>query len=156
MRETVKQLDSFYSTKCGFAARMMVMRRLQALWPDLAGRDVLGYGYAPPYLEPFRGRARRTIAGHGRHLRALGWQPFIVMKDLKVIEPRPGQNRAAEQDNRDDLAAHAACPPASVCTKASAHSLANARTRPIYDCRSVTEITPRASSRLKIWLALIH
>src|ERR1700688_4572207 len=47
-------------------------------------------------------------------------------------------------------------PPASVCTQASPQAFASSRTRMMYLWRSVTEITPRASSKLKTWLALMH
>ena len=34
-----------------------------AAWGDAAGLDVLGLGYATPFLDPFRLRARRVVAG---------------------------------------------------------------------------------------------
>jgi len=37
----------------------MVMRRLGPLWPSLQGSDVLGFGYAWPYLEPYAQQAAR-------------------------------------------------------------------------------------------------
>ena len=62
MRTDALDIARFYRTPPGRAARDMVQRRILALWPDVDGLDMLGFGYAPPYLEPFRGRARRTIA----------------------------------------------------------------------------------------------
>ncbi|TGY90486.1 class I SAM-dependent methyltransferase [Marinicauda algicola] len=62
MRTDALEIERFYRSVRGRAARDMALRRLAALWPDAAGLDVLGYGYAGPYLENFRAGARRTIA----------------------------------------------------------------------------------------------
>jgi SAM-dependent methyltransferase len=40
----------------------MIARRLLALWPDAVGLDVLGLGYATPYLSPYLANARRVVA----------------------------------------------------------------------------------------------
>lgn len=40
----------------------MVIRQLVNAWGDAHDLDVLGLGYATPFLEPFRGRARRVVA----------------------------------------------------------------------------------------------
>lgn len=63
MRRDVLELRSFYGTPLGAAARAMVARKLEEAWGDAHGLDVLGLGYATPYLESFRERARRTVAG---------------------------------------------------------------------------------------------
>ena len=47
-------------------------------------------------------------------------------------------------------------PPSDVERYASAHFFAKARTLPIMDCRSATDITPLASSKLKQCEALMH
>ncbi|WP_439636494.1 class I SAM-dependent methyltransferase [Oceanicaulis sp.] len=62
MRTDALDIARFYRTPPGRAARDMVQRRIQALWPNVDGLDMLGFGYAPPFLEPFRASARRTIA----------------------------------------------------------------------------------------------
>ncbi len=51
---------------------------------------------------------------------------------------------------------HSTQPPSGVRRKASAHILASALTLPIMACRSVTDMTPRASRRLKRCDALMH
>jgi len=63
MRRDVLELRAFYATPLGRAVRAMVMRQLVAAWGDAAGLDVLGLGYATPFLDPFRLRARRVVAG---------------------------------------------------------------------------------------------
>ena len=62
MRVDVFALQRFYGSPLGEAARAAAARRLAALWPHCAGLDVLGVGYAPPYLEPYRAEARRAVA----------------------------------------------------------------------------------------------
>jgi len=62
MRTDALEIARFYKSVRGRAALTMALRRLTALWPDASGLDVLGYGYAGPYLEPYRAAARRTVA----------------------------------------------------------------------------------------------
>lgn len=45
----------------GIAARDMVCRRLRTLWPDLAGRNVLGFGFCAPYLDTYTKGANRIV-----------------------------------------------------------------------------------------------
>jgi len=60
MRVDVLALQRFYASPLGEAARAMAGRRLEALWPHADGLDVLGIGYATPYLERLRPGARRV------------------------------------------------------------------------------------------------
>lgn len=62
MRVDVLALQRFYASPLGDAARRAAARRLGALWPSVDGLDVLGVGYATPYLDPVRAKARRAIA----------------------------------------------------------------------------------------------
>lgn len=62
MRVDVLALQRFYASPLGEAVRRMAGRRLAALWPQADGLDVLGLGYATPYLDRFRDRARRVVA----------------------------------------------------------------------------------------------
>lgn len=61
MRQSVRHLESFYASKLGVAAKNMVLRRLSTVWPDLSGKDVLGYGYCYPFMTPYLPDAKRTI-----------------------------------------------------------------------------------------------
>ena len=61
MRVDVLALQRFYASPRGQAARRMAERRLSALWPHADGLDVLGVGYAGPYLAPYRAGARRAV-----------------------------------------------------------------------------------------------
>lgn len=40
----------------------MIARKLRVYWPDVAGKRVLGVGWATPYLDSFRASAERTVA----------------------------------------------------------------------------------------------
>jgi SAM-dependent methyltransferase len=62
MRRDVLELRDFYASRLGQAARGVVARKLTEAWGDAGALDVMGLGYATPYLESFRGIARRTVA----------------------------------------------------------------------------------------------
>jgi SAM-dependent methyltransferase len=62
MRADVIDLRDFYATGLGRAARRVVSQRLREIWPDVRGLTVVGFGYATPFLGPFRAEAARTIA----------------------------------------------------------------------------------------------
>ncbi len=62
MRVDVLALQRFYASPLGEAVRRAAVRRLFALWPHADGLDVLGLGYPVPYLDGYRGQARRAIA----------------------------------------------------------------------------------------------
>ena len=58
----VVDLREFYDTRLGRVAQRMIRRRLRELWPDVHDQIILGLGYAPPFLRPFREEADRVIA----------------------------------------------------------------------------------------------
>jgi len=62
MRRDVLNLRAFYATPLGAAVRDQVVRKLVEAWGDAHGLDVLGLGYATPFLEPFAAEARRAVA----------------------------------------------------------------------------------------------
>lgn len=62
MRVDVLALQRFYASPLGEAVRRAVARRLTALWRNLDGLDVLGVGYATPYLGLIGKDARRAVA----------------------------------------------------------------------------------------------
>ncbi len=62
MRVDVLAMQRFYASPLGEAARRMAARRLGAVWPHADGLDMLGIGYATPYLARFRQGARRVCA----------------------------------------------------------------------------------------------
>ena len=62
MRPDVIDLNEFYSTPLGQVTRRAIRRRIREIWPDTKGLSVLGFGYASPFLLPFREEAERVIA----------------------------------------------------------------------------------------------
>ncbi|MEQ9639357.1 MAG: methyltransferase domain-containing protein [Alphaproteobacteria bacterium] len=62
MRPDIIDLREFYGGHLGQLARLLVRRRLRAIWPDVRGQSVLGLGYATPYLSMFNEQAERVIA----------------------------------------------------------------------------------------------
>lgn len=73
MRSDAVEIDRFYRSRRGEAARTMAQRRLSALWPQARGLDVLGYGYATPYLDTYRDEARRAVAFMPAAQGAMAW-----------------------------------------------------------------------------------
>jgi len=61
MRRSIDELRAFYSEPKGALVRRLLARRLEDAWGDANGCDVLGLGYAAPWLDGFIG-ARRVIA----------------------------------------------------------------------------------------------
>jgi SAM-dependent methyltransferase len=62
MRRDILELRQFYATPLGRAARAAIARRIAEAWGDGKGLDILGLGYATPYLEAFDGAGRRAVA----------------------------------------------------------------------------------------------
>ncbi len=63
MRRDVLDLRAFYAGALGAAAREMVSRKVAEAWGSLRGLDVLGFGYATPFLDgPAADEAQRVIA----------------------------------------------------------------------------------------------
>ncbi|MGI9169357.1 MAG: methyltransferase domain-containing protein [Caulobacteraceae bacterium] len=61
MRQGVVDLRDFYASALGRAARKAIGRKIGETWGDGAGLDMLGVGYATPFLAGF-GKARRIVA----------------------------------------------------------------------------------------------
>ncbi len=62
MAMDVATAADFYATRQGKATARLLRERLFALWPDLSGQELLGLGYAAPYLRLWREGTRRCIA----------------------------------------------------------------------------------------------
>ena len=63
----------FYGTLWGVVARDLVRERLALLWPDVAGQSILGLGFAPPYLRPWRAQAAYCVAATPAQVGAARW-----------------------------------------------------------------------------------
>lgn len=63
MHLDVQDLKSFYyRTQLGRVAQRAIREQVTAIWPDVAGLTVAGFGFAVPLLRPFLGSARRVVA----------------------------------------------------------------------------------------------
>ncbi|MFT8243608.1 class I SAM-dependent methyltransferase [Roseomonas sp. BN140053] len=62
MHAEVHGLDAFYASPTGVVAKRLLRLRLRAIWPELAGQEVLGIGHAGPYLRLWRRRAARLVS----------------------------------------------------------------------------------------------
>jgi SAM-dependent methyltransferase len=61
MRRSIDELRTFYGEPTGQLVRRLLARRLEDAWGEAANCDVLGVGYATPWLDAFVG-ARRVVA----------------------------------------------------------------------------------------------
>lgn len=61
MRRDVLELREFYASPAGAVARAMIGRKLEEAWGDCRGLDVLGLGYATPFIADLP-LARRAVA----------------------------------------------------------------------------------------------
>lgn len=57
MRPDIDELQEFYASRQGQLARRLVHRQVKALWPDLTGLTLLGFGFAAPLLAGLDGVA---------------------------------------------------------------------------------------------------
>ncbi len=62
MYDDASDLRDFYATPLGRLARRIIARGIRGRWSNVAGMDVIGLGYASPYLRMFQGEARMTAA----------------------------------------------------------------------------------------------
>jgi SAM-dependent methyltransferase len=89
MRRDVLQLREFYATPLGRAVRELLSRKVAEVWGDAAGVDVLGLGYASPFLDGFDG-ARRVLAAMPAQQGVEAWP---------ASGPATGRNRACLVDD---------------------------------------------------------
>lgn len=62
MHLDVIELRSFYyTTQLGRMVQRVVRQRLRAMWPDIHGQTLVGFGFAAPFLRPFMEESARTI-----------------------------------------------------------------------------------------------
>ena len=62
MYQDVADLNLFYRSRLGQITRRLMLARIRARWPDVAGMRVMGLGYASPFLNVFQNEAERVLA----------------------------------------------------------------------------------------------
>jgi len=73
MTADAQMAADFYGTARGAVACRLLRDQVGALWPDVAGLQILGLGYAAPYLRPWRETAARCIAGTPAQIGVARW-----------------------------------------------------------------------------------
>ena len=61
MRQSASELSQFYASPLGTAARRLIARKIVEAWPNPGDLDILGVGYATPFLAGLQD-ARRAVA----------------------------------------------------------------------------------------------
>ncbi|MEL6476201.1 MAG: methyltransferase domain-containing protein [Pseudomonadota bacterium] len=51
----------YYTTRLGRMAQRVLRERLQSMWPNVSGYTVAGFGFAAPFLRPFKEKAARVL-----------------------------------------------------------------------------------------------
>ncbi|HVZ91933.1 MAG TPA: methyltransferase domain-containing protein [Rhizomicrobium sp.] len=62
MQLDARELDEFYESPMGQAARRTILRRLRLLWPSTARCRMMGFGFTIPYLRSFHLECERVVA----------------------------------------------------------------------------------------------
>lgn len=87
MRRSIDDLRAFYSEPRGDLVRRLLARRLDDAWGEASNCDVLGLGYATPWLDGFH-KARRVIAAMPGGQGAEQWAQSGRNRSLLVDEKR--------------------------------------------------------------------
>ncbi len=69
----VSDIGEFYSTRLGMTARRLIADQLAKRWESLKGANILGLGYAMPYLDMWCAEADRVINFMPARLGARHW-----------------------------------------------------------------------------------
>lgn len=94
MHVDVVELRRFYaSTHLGRLARESIRGRLRALWPDVRGMTLVGFGYAAPLMRPFLAEAARTLCLMPAQQGVCAWPgegPNLTALVEETLWPLPG------------------------------------------------------------------
>ncbi len=83
----------YYATQLGRMAQRSIRQRLRALWPDVKGLSVVGFGFAAPFLRPFTEEASRTICLMPAQQGVCTWPPEgpnVATLVEETLWPLPG------------------------------------------------------------------
>ena len=85
MRADTHSAVTFYGSARGGVACRLVRHKLLEIWPDLTTLEVLGLGFASPYLRAWRGQASRCIAAYPTQVGSVRW-PQIAANLACAVE----------------------------------------------------------------------
>ena len=66
-------LKSFYNSLKGRIVRRIVREKILSLWPEIKSQNLMGYGYALPYMKPYLKTTNRSFAMMSRQLGVHNW-----------------------------------------------------------------------------------
>jgi len=73
MYSDIVALEAFYRSQLGINARRLIRQRILALWPPVAGEELLGLGHATPYLSRFKAEGSNITALMPARTGAVHW-----------------------------------------------------------------------------------
>jgi SAM-dependent methyltransferase len=82
----VVELRDFYNRPLGSVVRRLLTQRIRARWRNVQGSQLMGLGFAAPYLGLFRGEAYRLGALMPADQGALVWPPTGCVHTVLVDE----------------------------------------------------------------------
>lgn len=90
----VVDLRDFYQAPLGMMTRHLLRRIVRREWPDTSGETIAGYGFATPYLRPFKDESERLLALMPAAQGVVFWPPegpycTTLVEDLDL--PLPDQ-----------------------------------------------------------------
>ena len=83
------ELRDFYQSAVGQAARPLIARSIQEMWPNLHQLRLLGYGFAPPYLQTRLEETERVVAVMPARMGVIAWPPQRPLSALADEDSLP-------------------------------------------------------------------
>ena len=79
-------LREFYASPLGLTTRRVIGKHVRQLWPNVKGMNVLGIGFPLPYLNAFRGEAKRVISAMPASQGVLHWPNEAANQTCLTLE----------------------------------------------------------------------
>lgn len=89
MYQDARKLADFYESPVGLIVRRIVQRRLRQMLPARHPVNVLGFGFAVPYLRPLLTEAQRVVALMPAQQGAVAWPAARPLCALGEVEALP-------------------------------------------------------------------
>src|SRR5690349_8129435 len=86
MQNDVLELRNFYNRPLGGIVRRLLTQRIRARWRSAQGCQLVGLGFAVPYMGVFRGEAARMAALMPAGQGALVWPSSRCAQSIMVDE----------------------------------------------------------------------
>lgn len=86
-QDAVELRRFYYRTRLGRIAQTAIRGALRELWPDVRGATVAGFGFAAPFLRPFKAEATRTLCLMPAQQGAFHW-PVETANVTVLVEER--------------------------------------------------------------------